>query len=57
MVALVLYVIVFVAASYFIRRYLDRAGVPKSPARNAVIFALGLASAYGFAFLVDWVVY
>ena len=57
MVTLVLCAIVFLAASYLIQRSLDRAGIPKSTARGAVIFVLGLAAAYGFAFVADWIAY
>jgi len=45
----------FVLAGYFIRRYLDGIGIPKSMSRAMVVFAAALLIAYGVAFVVDLV--
>jgi len=51
---LVLSTIAFFAASYFIKRYLDEIGLPKTVTRGLVVFVMALAIAYGVAFVVDW---
>ena len=53
MLGLVLATIAFFVASYFIKRYLDEIGVPKTVVRGLVVFVLALAAAYGVAFIVD----
>jgi uncharacterized membrane protein YoaK (UPF0700 family) len=53
MLSLVFGTIAFFVASYFIRRYLDEAGIPKTLVRGLVVFILALAAAYGVAFIVD----
>ena len=55
MLGLIVSTIVFFVASYFIKRYLDDADIPKGVTRSIVIFVLALAIAYGVAALVDWV--
>ena len=45
----------FVLAGYFIRRYLDGIGIPKSMSRAMVVLAAALLIAYGVAFVVDLV--
>jgi hypothetical protein len=55
MLSLILSTITFLLASYFIRRYLDDADIPKSLTRTALIFVLALACSYVVAALVDWV--
>jgi hypothetical protein len=54
MLSLVISTIAFFVASYFIKRYLDEIGVPKTAVRALVVFVLALAAAYGVAFIVDW---
>ena len=54
MLSLVFGTIAFFVASYFIRRYLNEIGIPKTLARGLVVFVLALAAAYGVAFIVDW---
>jgi hypothetical protein len=54
MISIVLSTIAFFAASFFIKRYLDEIGVPKTMTRGLVVFTLALAIAYGVAFIVDW---
>jgi hypothetical protein len=53
MLSLVLGTIAFFAASYFIRRYLNEIGIPKTLVRSLVVFVVALAAAYGVAFLAD----
>ena len=55
MTSLVLSTVAFFVASFYIKRYLDGIGVPKTVTRGLVIFVLALAIAYGVAFIVGWV--
>lgn len=52
--SLVLSTIAFFVASFFIKRYFDDMGLPKTMVRGMVVFVLALAAAYGVAFFVDW---
>jgi membrane protein DedA with SNARE-associated domain len=45
--------VAFFVAGYFIRRYLEDMGIPKTLTRGLVVFVLALAIAYGVAFIVD----
>jgi hypothetical protein len=54
MLSLIVSTIAFFVASYFIKRYLDGMGLPKTVVRGLVIFVLALAVSYGVAFVVDW---
>ncbi|HVS27774.1 MAG TPA: hypothetical protein VHE58_10875 [Burkholderiales bacterium] len=54
MLNLVLSTVAFFVASYFIQRYLDDMGIPKSMTRSLVIFCLAAAIAYGVAFIAGW---
>jgi len=45
--------VAFVVAGWYIRRYLENIGIPKTMLRGFVVFALALAIAYGVAALVD----
>jgi VIT1/CCC1 family predicted Fe2+/Mn2+ transporter len=54
MLGLAFSTIAFFGASYFIKRYLDEIGVPKTVVRALVVFVLALAVAYGVGFIVDW---
>ena len=54
MLGLVLSTVAFFVASYFIRRYLDDMGIPKSMTRSLTVFCLAAAIAYGVAAMVDW---
>lgn len=53
MLSFFLSTIAFVFAAYFIRRYLDQIGIPKSMSRGIVVFVAALLIAYGVAWLVD----
>ena len=52
-VSIVVSTIAFFAASYFIKRWMDENDIPKGMTRNATIFALALAVAYGASWVVD----
>lgn len=54
MLGIVLSTIAFFVAGYFIKRYLDEAGIPKTMVRGMVVFVLALVVAYGVAFVVGW---
>jgi len=54
MLSFVFGTIAFFVASYFIRRYLNEIGIPKTLVRGLVVFVLALAAAYGVAFIVEW---
>ena len=53
MLTLFLSTIAFFVASYFIRRYLDEMGIPKTVTRALVIFIPALGVSYGVVLLVD----
>jgi hypothetical protein len=53
MLSLTISTIAFFVASYFIKRYLNDIGVPKTMTRGLVVFVLALAIAYGVAFIVE----
>jgi hypothetical protein len=55
MTTLVLSTVAFFVASFYVKRYLDGIGVPKTMTRGLVIFVLALAVAYAVAFIVDLV--
>jgi hypothetical protein len=55
MTSLVLSTIAFFVATFYVRRYLDGMGLPKTMTRGMVVFALALAIAYGVAFVVGLV--
>lgn len=56
MQSIVISTVAYFIASYYIKRYLDEMGIPKSMTRGLLIFALALGIAYGVAVMVDWVV-
>jgi len=56
MTSLILSTIAFFVASYFIKRYLEGTGIPKSMTRGILIFCLAAAISYGVAWLVDAIV-
>ena len=55
MASLISSAVAFFVAGYFIKRYLDDAGIPKGMTRSAFIFAAAVAISYGVAVLVDWI--
>ena len=53
MLGIVVATIAFFAAGYFIKRYLDGIGIPKTMVRGLLVFVLALTVAYGVAFILD----
>ena len=45
----------FIIGGFFIRRYLEELGIPKTFTRGIVVFVLALMLSYGVAFIVDQV--
>ena len=56
MLSFLLSTIAFFATGFFMRRYLDEIGVPKTMTRGIVVFVAAILVAYGVAYLVDLVV-
>ena len=56
MLSLALSAVAFFVASYFIKRYPDDMGIPKSMTRSLVIFCGAVVISYGVAFIVGWAV-
>jgi len=54
--SLIVSTIAFFVASYFIKRWMDDNDIPKGMTRNATVFTLALAIAYGASWLVDRVI-
>jgi hypothetical protein len=55
MLSFLLSTVAFFVAAYFVRRYLEDMGIPKTMLRGFVVFVLAIAVAYGVAFVVDTV--
>ena len=55
MLSLVLSTVAFFVARYYVNRYLDDIGVPKTLTRSLVAFCFALLIAYGIALVVDWI--
>ena len=53
MLSFFLSTIAFFVAGFFLRRYLDELGIPRSMSRSLVVFLAAILIAYGVAFLVD----
>jgi hypothetical protein len=47
--------IVYVAATYYLGRYLDGMEIPKGMTRSLVIFSLAIGLSYGASAVVDWI--
>jgi hypothetical protein len=56
MTSILVSIVVYFIAAYFIRRRLEEMGIPKGMTRSTVIFVVAAAVAYGAAYLVDLVV-
>jgi len=54
MLSIVLSTIAFFVTRYYVVRYLDDIGVPKTFTRGTVAFCAALLVAYGVAYFVDW---
>jgi predicted PurR-regulated permease PerM len=55
MLSIVVSTIAFFVAAYFIKRWLDDMGIPKTMTRNVVVFVAAALVSYGVAFVVDLV--
>ncbi|HTP62695.1 MAG TPA: hypothetical protein VMJ14_11495 [Burkholderiales bacterium] len=53
--SIVISTIVFFAASFFLKRYLDQNDFPKGMTRNVGVFALAAAASYAAAAAIDWI--
>ncbi len=53
MLSVILSVIAFFAASYFLRRYLDSMDIPKGMTRGTLIFSIALLISYLVALATD----
>jgi len=56
MLSIVVSTIAFFVAAFFIKRWLDGMGIPKTMTRSIVIFVAAAAVSYGVAFVVDLVI-
>jgi hypothetical protein len=57
MLSLVLSTIAFLAATYYLRRYLDGMEIPRGLTRSVLIFSIALLFSYIVASLVDYLPY
>jgi predicted PurR-regulated permease PerM len=55
MLSIVVSTIAFFVAAYFIKRWLDNMGIPKTMTRNVVVFVAAALVSYGVAFVIDLV--
>ena len=55
MASIVLSIIAFFVATYFLKRYLDTMDIPKGMTRGALIFSIALLISYLVSFAVDYV--
>jgi len=55
MPSIVLSIIAFFVATYFLKRYLDSMDIPKGMTRGALIFSIALLISYLVSFAVDYV--
>ena len=53
MLSFLISTVAFFVAVYFIGRYLDDAGIPKTMTRGVVVFVAAILFAYGVAFIID----
>ena len=55
MLSVVLSVVAFFVASYFLKRYLDSMDIPKGMTRGTLIFVIALVIAYLVSLATDYV--
>jgi hypothetical protein len=55
MLNIVLSTIAFFVAAFFVKRWLDDMGIPKTMTRSVVVFVAAALVSYGVAFVVDLV--
>jgi predicted PurR-regulated permease PerM len=55
-ISLIVSTVAYVVAAYYVKRYLDDSGIPRTFTRSVVIVVLALAIAYGVAAAVEWII-
>jgi hypothetical protein len=55
-ISLILSTVAYFVAAYYIKRYLDDSGIPKTFTRTVAIMVLALAIAYGIAAVVELII-
>jgi hypothetical protein len=56
MLSIVVSTIAFFVAAFFVKRWLDGMGIPKTMTRSFVVFVAAAMVSYGVAFVVDLVI-
>ena len=56
MTSFIISIVAYFIAAYYIKRWLDEMGIPKTMVRGLVIFVLAAAVSYGVAYVVDLVI-
>ena len=54
--SLVISTIVYFVASFFVSRWLNEMGIPKTMTRGVMVFACSILLAYVAGALIDWIV-
>jgi hypothetical protein len=55
MLSMAVSTVAFFVVRYYVNRYLDDIGVPKTFTRGLVAFCAALLVAYAIAYFVDWI--
>jgi len=55
MLSIVLSIIAFFVASFFLKRYLDSMDIPKGTTRSTLIFSIALAISYLASLVTDYI--
>lgn len=53
MTSFIISVVAYFIAAFYIKRWLDESGIPKTMVRGLVIFVLAAVVSYGVAYVVD----
>lgn len=56
MTSFIISVVAYFIAAFYIKRWLDESGIPKTMVRGLVIFVLAAVVSYGVAYVVDLVI-
>ncbi len=56
MTSFIISVVAYLIAAFYIKRWLDEIGIPKTMVRGLVIFVLAAVVSYGVAYVVDLVI-
>lgn len=56
MTSFIISVVAYFIAAFYIKRWLDERGIPKTMVRGLVIFVLAAVVSYGVAYVVDLVI-